>query len=195
MHERKQLQKVPVQKPSKPKAGIIDSGKKTLSQEKQKQLNNMLLDAAQNGKTKRVERLLKLGASVLALNKNGKTALMLAAWNGNTEICALLLEKGAILRPYGSMRNALHYAAEGGHTQTCAFLIGMGANIMEQDKLDRTAFMRAERNGHTQTAKFLKSIELLEPMLRGKPAISLIELLSVDTAISFMASFGECLSS
>lgn len=196
MQERKPLQRnAPAKKPSSFNADILKSKKRALSQEEQHRLNNMLWDAAETGKTKRVERLLNAGASVMTVNNHWKTALMLAAANGHTGTCALLLEKGASLRPYGSMRNALHWAAEGGHTGTCAFLIGKGANIMEKDKLDSTAFMHAERNGHTQTAKFLKSIELLAPMLTGKPAISLIELLSGNTAISFMASFGKCLSS
>ncbi len=192
--QKRELQKnAQAKAPANLKADIIKSKQRALSKEEQMRLNKMLWDAAEKGKTKRVERLLKAGANVWAI-RGAMNALMLAAQNGHTETCALLLEKGAVLRPYGSLRNALHYAAEDGHTGTCAFLIGKGANIMEKDKLDRTALMHAEKNGHIQTAKFLKSIELLAPMLSGKPAISLIDLLSGDMAISFMTSFGECLS-
>jgi ankyrin repeat protein len=95
MQEKRLQNNIPAKAPAKPKAGIIESQKKALSEKKQKQLNGMLLDAAGNGKTKRAERLLNVGASIDVKDNDGWTPLTRAVENKNTEIAQLLAEAGA----------------------------------------------------------------------------------------------------
>ena len=83
------------------------------------------------GGTKAVELLLKQEANIEAQNKDGLTALHLAAREGKTETAALLLEafiaeKGidATVRRYG--KTALIVAAEAGKTDTAALLLKHG---------------------------------------------------------------------
>jgi ankyrin repeat protein len=180
MQERKPLKEnVSAEKPTRFNADILKSKKRALSNEEQHRLNDMLWDAAAKGKTKRAERLLKAGANVETKDPHGQTALMYAALHGHTQTCALLLEKGADIRPHYSIRNALHKAADGGHTGTCAFLIGKGANLWEQDAFGKTAHDLATG----KTKQFLKSVPIFQNMV-VKEEFS-----------SFMISFGECLSS
>ena len=75
----------------------LSTEKRVLSPEKQKQLNGMLIEAANKGKIKRVERLLKIGANINAKDNLGRSALIKAAKEGHTETCALLIEKRHIL--------------------------------------------------------------------------------------------------
>jgi ankyrin repeat protein len=53
-----------------------------------------LLDAAAKGLTAKVGQLLAKGAGLGAKDKNGRTALMLAAQHGHAETVRVLLEKG-----------------------------------------------------------------------------------------------------
>jgi ankyrin repeat protein len=58
-------------------------------------LGRQLADAARKGKDKNVLSLLKAGASVDAVDKKGKSALLLAIENGHEEIAGLLVLRGA----------------------------------------------------------------------------------------------------
>jgi ankyrin repeat protein len=140
--------------------------RRTISPEKQNQLNEMLSDAAIEGKTKRVERLLKAGAQATATGKNGWTPLMAAAGNGNDETCRLLL--GELERLDSDMREdiekrddtwgrtALMWAADGGHTEVCMLLLEKGADVNTGDKnAGRTPLMLAAWRGRTGTCRLL----------------------------------------
>lgn len=85
--------------------------------------------AAAAGATEIVRCLLDFGIAADNANGSDETALILAAAQGRTAVCALLLEHGALLQPNGWTSGALLSAAKKGHTATCAFLIGQGANI------------------------------------------------------------------
>ncbi len=132
--QKRELQKnAQAKAPAKLNAGAMPSEKPPLSEEKQKQLNGMLLDAAENGKTKRAERLLKVGASIEAKDNDGWTPLMWAAWNGRTPTCALLLSKGA----------------------------DVNAKAGKGDWKGMTASSIAEKGNKKKTAAFLKTMEWL----------------------------------
>jgi len=54
-----------------------------------------LTDAADSGYAEKVKKLIKEGANVNAKDKDGNTALMYAAFMGNTDIVKILKEAGA----------------------------------------------------------------------------------------------------
>jgi ankyrin repeat protein len=122
MHERT-LQKNVLAKRPLPKADIAKSEKPSLSKKEQKILNSELLDAAVEGETQKIQRLLKKGANIEATDSDGWTALMLATYNEHAPTCALLLEKGANIEAKDNIgRTALMIAARFGKTETAEFL-------------------------------------------------------------------------
>ena len=56
--------------------------------------NAAFLSAAAKGNLEEVKKHIDAGANVNGADKNGWTALMLAAFNGHTDIAALLVQKG-----------------------------------------------------------------------------------------------------
>ena len=98
------------------------------------------------------------GANVDAVDRWGKTALMIAAWNGHTDIVnALVGTHGANVDAVD--RNgwtALMRAARNGHTDTVNALAGThGANVDAVDRNGWTALMLAAENGHTDIVNAL----------------------------------------
>ena len=58
-------------------------------------ISDDLFQAAFEGNTSKIEKLIKKGADVNAKDENGAPVLMAAAANGQTEIVKMLLDKGA----------------------------------------------------------------------------------------------------
>lgn len=81
-------------------------------------------------------------------DKNGQTALMLAAQKGRYDVCELLLKKGAnpnLRDKYG--KPALQHAAARGYTDICLLLFHAGADLTIKDNFGNTALHAAIRNG------------------------------------------------
>jgi ankyrin repeat protein len=157
MQEKRLQGNAQTKAPAKLNADIIKSGKRAISEEKQKQLNGMLLDAAKTGKTKRAERLLNLGADINGTDNTGLAALHFAVWNGNTEVCALLIARGANVNAKDTIdgETPLLLAAQNQAEDICNLLIDNGADVFAKNKDGWTALMRAARNGHTPTCALL----------------------------------------
>ncbi len=70
--------------------------------------------AADRNQTEAAKLLVDAGATVDAQNKDGMTALMIAASHGNIELVRMLLAKGANpAKPDYTGRDAVGWAAEG----------------------------------------------------------------------------------
>lgn len=79
----------------------------------------------------------------------GVTPLMLAAFNGHTDVSLHLLELGAdphVRDRHG--RSALHFAADGGHEGVVDALVGAGADIEVADAIGDTPLHLAVVGGH-----------------------------------------------
>jgi ankyrin repeat protein len=91
-------------------------------------VNEDLLEAADKGDSKTVQRCLANYADVNAKRSNGVTPLMVAAYKGNAEVIALLITKGADVnaqRPNGDA--ALSLATDQGHVKIFKMLEYSGA--------------------------------------------------------------------
>jgi ankyrin repeat protein len=139
--------------------------KKELNQEMQNQLNQKLLDAAKEGKTWKLSRLLRAGANIEASGYSDRTPLIWAAEYGHNGVCKLLIENHADLNAKTRDGNtALMFAAEKGYVSTCALLIDAGADLNEKNKFGFSAFIQAKNNNKEKTAKLLK-LYLIRKML------------------------------
>jgi ankyrin repeat protein len=136
----------------------LPTEKRMLSPEGQDRFCNIFLNAASGNKTKRIERLLKLGVDVNIRDMwNRWTALMFAAEHGCIDACALLIENGANIEAGDEDGiNPLICAARNGHTKICALLIEKGANIeAKENERHKTALLLAACRGYTETCAFL----------------------------------------
>jgi hypothetical protein len=136
-----------------------EAGKRIFS-EWQGRLNASFMEAANEGRTKRVERLLKVGADINANDRWRETALMHAVCSGHIETCKLLLEYGADLEATDvSSYTALMLAAGWGRTKICELLLENGADITKRTSQENNAFAIAKSFGKCETAGFLAFAE------------------------------------
>ncbi len=106
--------------------------------------NTPLLYAALSDKNWAGEKLIRLGADVNAVNKDGKTPLMLASEQGSVKMVSDLLKAGAkpnAKNPRGE--TALMFAAEKGQTECINLLLRAGADVLLADIFNKTALAHA----------------------------------------------------
>jgi ankyrin repeat protein len=115
------------------------------------------LKSALDGDLATVKQALTQPGAAAYADENGRTALMLAAFNGHTEIAELLLESGAKIDVRdGIKRTALMYAASGPNVVTVAMLVKRGAGVNLTDgEQNWTPLMFAAAEGHTEVARIL----------------------------------------
>lgn len=141
-----------------------------LSEKEQERLNEKLREAAKEGNNAEIERLIKAGADITAEDNNWFTSLYLAALNGHTGTCALLLskyetaggdmkilieERASIEKKESEGFTALHYAIDSENTGTCALVLSKYEEargdvkelIEKKDSGGRTALHRAASKG------------------------------------------------
>ena len=88
-----------------------------------------LAEAACVGDADLVRGLLAKGCAVEAEDRTDLGPLHLAAINGRTDVCRLLLESGADLDAPSFMGTPLHVAARGGREEVARLLIEAGADV------------------------------------------------------------------
>lgn len=118
-----------------------------------------------------VERLIQYGADINTQNHRGCTALMLAAYQGNTDVVELLLQHGADVNikdnagwdcpghngwHHGGW-TALMYAASWGNKGTVEVLLQAGAALVDiKDNTGRTAVDIAKEYKRTEVIKLIE---------------------------------------
>merc|ERR1712232_1450326 len=110
------------------------------------------------------EALLRHTADADDGGDKGWTPLSVAAGEGHTEVCQMLLKYNANVHGFAGdgrcERSALQEAAEQGHGAVAALLLEAKADVSHTfDEGNRrvTAYELAERNGHTKLASMLMS--------------------------------------
>lgn len=117
-------------------------------------LDEGLLEAAEKGQAKRVQRLLSQGADVNAKNKWNITPLMSASKNGYLGIVRELVTRKAVIEDYKG-NSALVWAAWAGHLDVVKLLLEYGADVKALDENGNTALFDAARRGHPEVVKVL----------------------------------------
>jgi ankyrin repeat protein len=94
--------------------------------------------------------------SVNYRDNSGRSLLMCASENGYTEVCKILLNKGANLDLQASNGvTALNLASQNGHKEVVKLLLEKGAKMDLQAKIGVTALIMAAQEGYIQIVKFL----------------------------------------
>ena len=97
-----------------------------------------------------------LDANIVIDEEQGKTALILCAENGYSQICNYLLQNGAHCDVMDKAKwTPLHYAAQEGHFDVCAVLIQNGANVSEMNEVNLTPLHIATHEGHSEICNLL----------------------------------------
>ena len=110
--------------------------------------DNVARMAAANDPSK-VRQLVVGGHDANELDENGRTALLIAALNGNLQIAAIVIKAGAHLDAKDRLGNTpLHYAAERNQIEMAQLLIDVGAIIDVQNRNGMTPLMIAASRGN-----------------------------------------------
>jgi ankyrin repeat protein len=113
--------------------------------------------AARNDNVPLIKSLLASRANVNRRNRQGDTALLLAALKPAPEAAKLLIENGADLNPAGW--TPLHYSMFSGSKEMAAILIAKGANVDALAPNGQTALILAVKLG---------KIELVQTLVEAK---------------------------
>ncbi len=110
--------------------------------------------------------------NVNALNANGESPLMLAAIQGQTEMVASLIKKGADVNKTGW--TPLHYAASKGHLAIMDLLLENHAYIDAESPNGTTPLMMAAQYGTTPAVKLLLDAGA-DPLLKNQQGLTAID--------------------
>ena len=109
--------------------------------------------AAKTGNLKLAQFLIDAGAKLNIRNRLGETAIMLASYQGQTEMVKQFYIKGAEINHSGW--NPLLYAASGGHVDTIRLLLNAEADMNATSDNGTTALMMAVRGNHLDAVALL----------------------------------------
>lgn len=115
--------------------------------------NTLLIQAVRRDVPELFDYLLLRRAKLNVRNRNGETALSLAAYMGKLQFVQRLVEAGADVNFYGW--SPLSYAAYNGHTAIVDYLLKRGAEINATTENGSTALFFAARFGHIEVIKLL----------------------------------------
>jgi ankyrin repeat protein len=116
------------------------------------------MKAVKNNDVAQVKALIQQGVNVNELDGSGDAPLVMAAYEGHTEIVKLLLEAGADVSAVdpGMQATALHAAAYAGRTEAAKLLIAYKIDIDKQGPYNGyTALHDALWQNHIETAKVI----------------------------------------
>jgi ankyrin repeat protein len=117
-----------------------------------------LMQAVKSQDAARVKELIRQGVNVSELDANGDALLVIAAYEGLTEIVRLLLEAGADVTAVdpGMKATALHAAAYAGRMEAAKLLIEYKVEIDKQGPYNGyTALHDAIWQGHVETVRVI----------------------------------------
>jgi serine/threonine-protein phosphatase 6 regulatory ankyrin repeat subunit B len=145
-----------------------------------------LLVESLRGNTDAVKNLLREGAdpnTPPGPNDRGMSALMFAAWKGNSQIVKLLADSGAAINASSSYgATPLMYGAMSGDDQSIKLLLRKGANADAQEQSGNTALIYAVLKQH---------IEAVRTLVKEHPEAGYLQNHNGDTALLLASRSGN----
>lgn len=115
--------------------------------------NTLLMQTVNRDNQEFFDYLLKRRARINTRNRNGETALSLAAYRGKLYFVQRLVDSGADVNLYGWP--PLIYSAFNGHTTVAEYLLKKGAEVNATTENGSTALLFAARFGHIEVVELL----------------------------------------
>ena len=118
-----------------------------------------LLSSIRWNRTEVTKYLVKRGANLNPVTELGRTPLIICAVEGHSELAKLFLENNADIRikDKNYQRAALHFAALYGQLDIVDALVKKGADVNGKDAFGKAPLEYANRYGHEEVARRLKS--------------------------------------
>jgi ankyrin repeat protein len=130
---------------------LIDRGMEVNTVDRQG--NTLLIQSIWRDLPELFDNLIQRKARVNMRNRNGETALSIAAYLGRDRYVRRLVDAGAEMNFFGWP--PLAYAAYNGHTEIVGSLSDQGAEIYAKTENGSTALFFASRFGHIETVETL----------------------------------------
>ena len=134
--------------------------------------NTLLIQAIRQDIPDLVEYLLKNRARINARNKNGESALSIAAYIGSQKYVKRLVEAGAEVNFFGWQ--PLAYAAYTGRTEIAEYLIKHGAEVNAKTENGSTALFFASRFGFIEIVKILLANQA-DPAIANENGVTAVD--------------------
>ena len=115
--------------------------------------NTLLTQSIRRDLPELFDYLMQRKARINMRNRNGETALSIAAYLGRAKYVQRLVDAGAEVNFFGWP--PLAYAAYNGHTEIVEYLLKRGAEIDAKTENGSTALFFASRFGHIETVRTL----------------------------------------
>ncbi len=139
-------------------------------------LNNYI----EKGKTEKSLAYIKSGEKINMTDKQGLSAIHVAAKTGNIRVLKALISKGVDInisdRNY--FMSPIHYAASNKNTTALTLLIKGGVNINANDRRGRTALKIAARSGNMNAVRVLVKAGANVNTLQGVSSTALMDAIS-----------------
>lgn len=153
-------QELPSQKSANSPATKTESATSKAVSSKKLELENQLLNAASNGRTQEVRKLISLGAnvsqgSIYFTAHYTLTPLANAAERGHVEIVKLLLDAGSNVTDAPDHYTALMRACIGGQPEATRLLLEAGADPNQRRQFGESPLHYAAKRGDAECVKLL----------------------------------------
>lgn len=121
--------------------------------------DTLLVEAAESGHTRTVERLLRDGADIEQRDWRGRTALLAATHGGRVETARVLIGAGADVNAKDAIDDSPYlYAGARGHLEILELTLAHGADLHSTNRYGGTALIPAAERGHVETVRRLIDI-------------------------------------
>jgi ankyrin repeat protein len=120
-----------------------------------------LIKSSEKGDIKTVEALLKEDVYIHTQDKEGRCALVAAAYNNHLEIVDLLIAAGAdVNMKDDTLQSAYLISTSEGYTELLTKTLKAGADVLSTDSYNGTGLIRAADRGHVEIIRELLKTDI-----------------------------------